>query len=411
MHKQLAATYYDIDSRNTRPQAQTDLRGYCKAVWCSGGDFTLTDDIYELYETLAAIIGGSGILFEPTGGQGALHWTLFQFQTFPVEVAVTAAEKEKDREDALEIGKMIAEFPPIHIEFKGLVRTRYGLFLAGYPSWDVNRLRMRFRTWANDRGGGDAIREPHPQDIFHATLLRFTEEPTEVQLGLLDVIVRGWRERQLGELRAHQWHYGYGTWLQGGAQLPRLIASWPSGPAHWILHRGLSTGPSAGLSTGPSAALENRQDLLCAAMEAGWEVELDIWSVGGQLYLGHDWDSARQQPLTEPFFLRHKRAWVHCKNMEALAYMVEAEGACRYFVHDTDEATLTNKGEPWCYPGKWAGRRSICVLPERSATAAEAASAAFGLQQQIAGVCSDYLPAHFLTADLFTFDNATASQA
>lgn len=388
----LKTLYYDIDSRNKTPCAQTNMEGFCKAVWCYGDDFTLTEDMHELYEALRAIIGDSGILFEPTGGQGALHWTLFQFQTFPVEVAAAATEKEQDRADVLAIGKIIAEFPPIHITFKGLVRTRYGLFLAGYPSWDVNRLRDRFRAY-----GGDAIREPHPQDIFHATLLRFTEEPTVAQLGLLDIIVKAWRERQLGELRPRQWHYGYGTWLQGGEQPPHLIVSWPSGPAHWILHRGLQAGPSA--------ALENRQDRLCAALDAGWEVELDIWRVDGQLYLGHDWADASKRPLVEPFFLKHKGAWVHCKNMDALAYMVEAGGACRYFVHDTDEATLTSTGEPWCYPGKWAGRRSICVLPERAASAAEASAAVFGFNQRpVAGVCSDYLPAHFLTANLFTFN-------
>lgn len=401
MHKQLAATYYDIDSRNVRPKAQTDMDGFCKAVWCSGEDFTLTDDMHELYEALSAIIGDSGILFKPTGGEGALHWTLFQFQTFPVSANPVASMKpatfsQKDREDALEIGKMVAEFPPIHIEFNGIVRTRYGLFLAGYPSWDVNRLRDRFRAW-----GKDAIREPHPQDIFHATLLRFTKEPTSEQLGLLNIIVRAWRGRHLGSVQPRQWHYGYGTWLQGGEQPPRVVASWPAAPAHWILHRGLCAGPST--------ALENHQDLLCAAMEAGWDVELDLWKVGEQLYLGHDWADASKQPLTVPFFLGYKNAWIHCKNMEALAYMINAaeanESLAHYFVHDIDEATLTNTGEAWCYPGKWAGRRSICVLPERSATLAEASATAFGLQRQIAGVCSDYLPAYFLTADLFTFND------
>ncbi len=391
-NQQLERVYKDIDQRNAVPTAQPSFAGHCKAIWASGYDFVLNDAMVDLYEQLGTAFGSAAYIFEPAAeAPAALHWTLFQLQTFPVETRVGADE----RNEARLVADLIGRYPPIHITFRGIVRTRYGLFLAGYPSWDVNRLRDEFRRHFR-------VVEPHPQDICHATLLRFREEPTACQVTALDRLVAAFEGRQLGELQVRRWYYGYGTWLQGAAAdaaaataNPRLIASWPAGPAHWILHRGLSSGPSA--------AVENCEATLKTRLAEGWGVELDIWVVDGQVYLGHDWSAAERQPLANAdFFLQAERAWVHCKNLPALAWMCEQVGRrCRFFVHDSDEATLTSACEPWCYPGKWAGPQSICVLPERSATAAAAAAAVFGRVN--AGVCSDYLPAHFLTADLFEF--------
>ena len=389
---ELDQTYKHIDAKSKRPVAQPDFSGYCKALWCDSGDFLLNNQANRLLQTLHTHFSENAYIFDQRAeAEAALHWTLFQFQTFPVDVVATTM---KDCSDAFEIAKIIGQFPPIHVTFRGVVRTRYGLFLAGYPSWDINKLRAAFRDW-----GGAAIREPHPQDICHATLLRFHSEPSEADIEALDAIVKEWNGLLVGELRPSRWYYGYGTWLQGSGQ-PCLIASWPASPQHWILHRGLSAGPDA--------ARENSQERLLAALADGWDVELDIWVRDGALYLGHDWEVAEAGGPVQPFFLTFRNAWVHCKNMEALEYMLDARRECHYFVHDSDEATLTSTGEAWCYPGKFAGRRSICVLPERlpadaGATMIWPAAAGAGGRCQPAGVCSDYLPAHFLNVNIIQF--------
>jgi hypothetical protein len=397
MTEQLGAVYDAIDARNKRPQAHPNFSGYCKALWCmaDAATFAASRDLEDLYKYLRGVFGDDAYIYE-SGCSGepreaALHWTLMQMETFHVDPAV--ANALADSANALAVARIIAEFPPIHITFRGIVRTQYGLFLAGYPNWDVNKLRARFRE------AGLVGVEPHPQDICHATLVRFKRAPTEHQLTMLELAVTVWRGRQLGELRPVRWEYGYGTWLQGsrgpeqqgsrGPEQPCLIASWPAGPAHWILHRGLSAGPNA--------ALENRQDRLVAALNAGWDVELDIWFADGQLYLGHDWKAAVDGGAIKPFFLNYPGAWVHCKNMGALAYMLSLPHRCHYFVHDRDEATLTNTGEAWCYPGNYAGPRSICVLPETAPAAQQQA-----IWQPCAAVCSDYLPLHFISPHLLT---------
>ncbi len=381
----LDETYKQIDAKFRVLHEQTDLTGYCKALYCGPDDFILGANFYKLIQDLKNIVKDSGHIYEPDlNALAMLHWTAFQFQTFPVEVAEPRAE---DKQDAFTIAKIIGQFPPIHISFRGIVRTKHGLFMSGYPSWDINTLRDAFRTgWT-----GTIIREPHPQDICHATLLRFTQKPSDEQIDAIDKFVNKWKGILLGELRPRHWYYGYGTWLQGAGQ-PRLIASWPACPHHWILHRGLSAGPDA--------TLENSQERLIAAIRSGWGVELDLWVDAGKLYLGHDWSVAEAGGPIEPFFLPFRTAWVHCKNMAALQYMLETRAECHYFVHDSDEATLTNTGEAWCYPGNYAGRRSICVLPERLPVI----DAAFTVyEKELAGVCSDYLPEYFITTDVIKF--------
>jgi len=110
---------------------------------------------------------------------------------------------------------------------------------------------------------------------------------------------------------------------------------------------------------GPDANTENNPAQVNKALDLGFEVEIDVWNINGDWFLGHD---NPQYPI-EPIFLRNTALWCHAKNLEALDLMTRMGVHC--FWHQTDDYTLTSSGFLWTYPGKPYTSRSIAVKPEK----------------------------------------------
>lgn len=132
---------------------------------------------------------------------------------------------------------------------------------------------------------------------------------------------------------------------------------------------------------GPQPELENSPEYIEAALNAGYEVEIDVIYQDGW-WLGHD----EPEYEIEYGFLCRSDLWVHCKNMEAFAnlnFIHHGVGGINYFWHQEDDYTLTSTGYIWTYPGKKMihGSNAIIVKPEIN-------------KQDISnfvGVCSDYI--------------------
>jgi hypothetical protein len=113
-----------------------------------------------------------------------------------------------------------------------------------------------------------------------------------------------------------------------------------------IAHRGNVNGPSD---------RENEPSYLLEAIAQGYDVEVDLWVIDDVLWLGHD---QPQYQIGDGFsaegFLPKiaDKAWVHCKNKEALTYGNENPWNLRYFWHESDKYTLTSSGQVWVYPGE-----------------------------------------------------------
>lgn len=117
-----------------------------------------------------------------------------------------------------------------------------------------------------------------------------------------------------------------------------------------ISHRGNLTGPSH---------RENQAYYLMEAIEAGYDVELDLWRVSDRLWLGHD---GPQYLITESFLLEiGHAAWIHCKNLEALHFLNTVFPQLNYFWHQEDDYTLTSQGYIWAYPGQSVSSRAVIV--------------------------------------------------
>jgi len=140
-----------------------------------------------------------------------------------------------------------------------------------------------------------------------------------------------------------------------------------------IAHRGNMTGPSA---------QENHPDHIREALQAGFDVEVDVWLIDGDIWFGHD----------EPQYPAHitvlnNRYWLHCKNIEALRFFGGIEiNEANVFWHESDDYTLTNKRFIWTNIGKDLTGRSIMVMPEVTDSTLENT-----LDVDCSGICSDWI--------------------
>jgi hypothetical protein len=132
--------------------------------------------------------------------------------------------------------------------------------------------------------------------------------------------------------------------------------------------------------SGPNPERENQPEYIFEALQAGYDIEIDVWFVDNKFMLGHD------EPQYEfPFELLDKnypKLWIHCKNMEALSTlnMLDQNGdKINYFMHENDLGVLTSKGYIWSTA---LFDRGILVMPE-----------IFNKEpnEKTLGVCSDYI--------------------
>jgi hypothetical protein len=132
--------------------------------------------------------------------------------------------------------------------------------------------------------------------------------------------------------------------------------------------------------SGPNPEKENHPEYILAALQAGYDVEIDVWFENGKFMLGHD------EPQYEfPFELLDKnypKLWIHCKNMDALSILNNLDPGgdkVNYFWHENDLGVLTSKSYIWSTA---LFNRGILVMPE-----------VFNKEpiETTLGVCSDYI--------------------
>ena len=124
---------------------------------------------------------------------------------------------------------------------------------------------------------------------------------------------------------------------------------------------------------------ENHPKYILKALDAGYNVEVDIWYTDHGWLLGHD---EPKYPAPDTFFkdVCLLETWFHAKNGEAFQRLLNIP-IIHCFFHDKDEYALTSHGYVWVYPGAVLLKNSICVLPEQKYN---------GNLKECAGICSDY---------------------
>jgi hypothetical protein len=129
---------------------------------------------------------------------------------------------------------------------------------------------------------------------------------------------------------------------------------------------------------GKNVDKENHPDYIDQALSLGYQVEIDVWLINNELFLGHD--EPQYSINQEWLYDRISKLWVHCKNIQAVEWF-NSTRRFNYFWHENDTVTLTSKNDIWAYPGKQPIKNSIAIMPE---IYDEDVS-------QCLGICSDYI--------------------
>ena len=111
---------------------------------------------------------------------------------------------------------------------------------------------------------------------------------------------------------------------------------------------------------GKNPKYENHPDYILDAVWAGFDVEVDVWNVKGQWFLGHD---APTYSIKQGF-LENEKLWCHAKNFQSLTHMLNNKNI-HSFWHQNDDFTLTSQGYIWTFPGKKLHKNSVAVKPEQ----------------------------------------------
>lgn len=117
-----------------------------------------------------------------------------------------------------------------------------------------------------------------------------------------------------------------------------------------------------GNTIGPETERENSPEHILDAIGKGYDVEMDLWSKDTKFFLGHD---EPQYEIDKDFIEKIKdKAWVHCKNLEAIYCCEFLMSGVNYFWHQSDDFALTSTNKIWTYPGKQLTPNSVLVMPE-----------------------------------------------
>jgi hypothetical protein len=136
---------------------------------------------------------------------------------------------------------------------------------------------------------------------------------------------------------------------------------------------------------GKFESYENEPNYIDAAIDSGFEVEVDVWVTPEHkniIFLGHD---KPQYGVDDTFFKKRiDKLWVHCKNIGAITLFQSNDRLkdCHYFWHQKDDIALTSRNILWTYPDKVLSKNSICVMPELSNQE---------IPDFVYGICSDHI--------------------
>lgn len=96
---------------------------------------------------------------------------------------------------------------------------------------------------------------------------------------------------------------------------------------------------------GKNEDLENNPEYLFEAINSGYYVETDVWLIGDDYYLGHDYPKYK----VPEYILCNEKIICHAKSIDTFLALLQNK-LIHCFFHDKDYCTLTSNGWVWKYP-------------------------------------------------------------
>lgn len=314
-----------------------------------------------------------GILYRPTPKvmttDGRLHWTLQQCQPFVSNSDISYGSLDP-------LHTVLKMLEGITLIFRGIVVTPTGIALRGFPYTEQDYkkiLTVRRELTSVLPACGIAFEPPYVNTICHATVFRWTSEPTAEIIAYVSAGLQIWSEAHIATLRPYRWEFGWMT-LRCREYENHCLAHFHI-PLR-IAHRGLLDGPSV--------EFENSIEKLTYNCSNGIHSECDVWLVDDIYWLGHDTPTNRI-PL-EWLCDNSEYLLIHAKTPEtfhALYKINNLEAANLHLFYHTDEdIVITTYGDVIVYPGKTVLPGWMSMMPERAPEQSNISAAA---------ICSDYV--------------------
>jgi len=128
---------------------------------------------------------------------------------------------------------------------------------------------------------------------------------------------------------------------------------------------------------GPDILTENNPEHIDKLISKNIFVEVDVWFVDGNYFLGHD---SPTYLVDYSWFDKNKNyLWIHAKNQKAFELLF-CKKNLNVFWHENDKMTLTSKGYMWLYPENFSKKGITVVLNKPNQE---------NLKKMF-GVCTDY---------------------
>ena len=112
---------------------------------------------------------------------------------------------------------------------------------------------------------------------------------------------------------------------------------------------------------GPNFELENTKGYIDIALENNFDVEIDLWKVNDEFFLGHD------KPINEVSLEwlenRKKNLWIHTKNFNAFESILEINRNFIFFYYTIEPLVLVSNGKIWTHSPEKIVNPKNCILP------------------------------------------------
>jgi hypothetical protein len=98
---------------------------------------------------------------------------------------------------------------------------------------------------------------------------------------------------------------------------------------------------------GPIIDKENSPSYIDAALQLGYDVEIDMHYINDEFFLGHDY--AQYKVNLKWLLLRKNNLWIHCKDKDSASKLIQLNEGFKIFCHTNDDYVLTSTNHLWVH--------------------------------------------------------------
>lgn len=111
---------------------------------------------------------------------------------------------------------------------------------------------------------------------------------------------------------------------------------------------------------GPNMDRENRPSYIDAALQLGYDVEVDIRLIDNEFWLGHDTPDYK---ISQTWIMKRKNnIWFHCKDLYSAQKFIEMDCEIKFFCHSSDSFVLTSTNHIWVHDLD-LNLNNTCIVP------------------------------------------------